>query len=494
MRLLAQIGVRLDIIDDAEMLLDHALLLAPGHQAARHDYVGVLLRRHRHARALAEVLKLLQADPLDRAARTLHAAVLTGLGDHEGALRAYGEVLREMPDAADLRLSVGHCLKTLGRGDEAIAAYRAAALARPDHGDAYWSLANLKTYAFDDDEIRAMRAAECAPGTAAVDRYHLCFALGKALEDRAEYAESFSYYERGNALKRSELDFRIELIEHNTRLQRAVCTREFFAARRGWGCPDPAPIFIVGLPRSGSTLLEQILASHSQVEGTMELADIPRLVHRLQGRDADPARPRYPRLLQDASAEQLRAIGEEYLNDTRIYRSGRAFFIDKMPNNFRHIGLIHLMLPNAKIIDARREAMACCFGNFKQLFATGQEFTYAIDDIARYHGTYVDLMDHWDHALPGRILRVQYETLVGDLECQVRRLLDFCGLPFEADCLEFHKNARSVRTASSEQVRRPLYTEGLDRWRRFAPWLGPLQAAMHACRNNKTTNLERDVS
>jgi hypothetical protein len=323
-----------------------------------------------------------------------------------------------------------------------------------------------------------MRTEEGNRRTRQVDRYHLCFALGKALEDRGEFAESFGYYERGNALKKAESHYRPEAIERNARWQAQVCTREFFAARFGTGCESPDPIFIVGLPRSGSTLIEQILASHSQVEGTMELAEIPRLVHQLSGREINDESPLYPQVLGTLSAEQLRSFGADYLANTRIYRSGKAFFIDKMPNNFRHLGLIHLILPNARIIDARREPMACCFSNFKQLFANGQEFTYSLADIGRYYRSYVELMDHWDEVLPGKILRMQHEQVVDDLEGSVRRLLDFCGLDFEPACLEFYKNERSVRTASSEQVRRPIFKEGLDQWRNFAPWLGPLTEAL----------------
>ncbi len=327
------------------------------------------------------------------------------------------------------------------------------------------------------------RSGACAPRrpTApprAVDRYHLCFALGKALEDRGEFAESYRYYERGNALKKAEIRYRPEPVERNTRLQKEICTREFFAARRGVGCDSPDPIFIVGLPRSGSTLLEQILASHSKVEGTMELADIPRMVQGLAGREPDDAEPRYPRVLAEMKPEDFLRLGRKYLADTRVYRTGKPFFVDKMPNNFRHIGLIHLILPNARIIDARRAALACCFSNFKQLFASGQEFTYGIDDIARYYRTYAELMEHWDAVLPGRILRVQHEEVVEDLEGNVRRLLQYCGLDFEPACLEFYKTERSVRTASSEQVRQPIFREGLDQWRNFEPWLGPLKAAL----------------
>jgi hypothetical protein len=323
-----------------------------------------------------------------------------------------------------------------------------------------------------------MREIEAQADIALADRYHLCFALGKALEDRGEYADSFAYYARGNALKKDELKYRPETTERNAQLQMQVFTTEFLAARSGVGCERPDPIFIVGLPRAGSTLLEQILASHSQVEGTMELADITRLVVRLQGRAYDETAPAYPGNLREIPAEKLRAYGEKYLADTQVYRTGKPFFIDKNPNNFRHLGLIHLILPNAKIIDARREPMACCFSNFKQLFASGQEFTYGLEDIARYYRSYVALMAHWDTVLPRKILRVQHEDVVDNLEGNVRRILDFCELAFEPQCLEFHKTARSVRTASSEQVRQPIFRDGLDQWQRFEPWLGALRETL----------------
>ena len=360
----------------------------------------------------------------------------------------------------------------------AIDAYRRAAGCRADFGDAYWSLANLKTYRFTQEELTRVQSALATPTTAAVDRYHLCFALGKALEDQGDFAESFRHYELGNALKRPECRYRAELIESNTQQQIKVCTAEFFASRTGWGSDSPDPIFIIGLPRSGSTLLEQILASHSQVEGTQELPNVQQIVSRLRGFGPEPEEPRYPRILTTLSAEDFRQLGEEYLAGTRVYRSDKPFFIDKMPNNFRHVGLIHLMLPKARIIDARREPMACCFSNFKQLFANGQEFTYSIEDIARYYRTYLELMRHWDRALPGRVLRVLHEDVVEDLEGSVRRLLDFCGLEFEPQCVAFHENRRSVRTASSEQVRQAISREGLEQWRNFEPWLGPLRSAL----------------
>jgi tetratricopeptide (TPR) repeat protein len=502
MRLLARIGLQRDVLDDADILLEAVLAKAPDYRAARYDYAMALLRRHKHVESLAELDKLLQLEPGNRVYRTTRATAQVGLGDHEGALELYRELVSGAEGAvqsSELHLSIAHSLKALGRRQEAIDAYRAAAAARPSYGDAYWSLANLKTYGFAAEEIERMRAQEAAPATALVDRFHLCFALGKALEDLGDYAESFRYYDRGNALKKSQSGYRPEPVERNTRLQRAVCTRGFFAAREAAAAPgaaapgaalagapgagrdavrDAVPIFVVGLPRSGSTLLEQILASHSKVEGTMELADIPRMVLELQGREADSEDPRYPRVLAEMKPEDFRRLGEKYLADTRIYRTGKPFFIDKMPNNFRHLGLIHLILPNARIIDARRNAMACCFSNFKQLFAAGQEFTYSLEDIGRYYRTYVELMAHWDAVLPGRVLRVEHEDVVENLDANVRRILDFCGLDFEPQCLEFYKTERSIRTASSEQVRRPIFREGLDQWRNFEPWLAPLKAVL----------------
>jgi tetratricopeptide (TPR) repeat protein len=482
MRLLARIGASLEVYDDAEVLLRGVLSLAPGHHAARQELASVLLERHKDREALAEIERLLAIQPGRRDLRTLEARAAVGLGDHQRAIELYNGLLADAPPApqvrAELHLSIAHSYKTIGRSDAAIGAYRAAASARPNFGDAYWSLANLKTYRFTEAELAQMRAAEQAADTNSVDRYHLCFALGKALEDRGDYAESWDYYQRGNAQKRAESRYRPEIIERNTARQQQVLTPEFFAARPGTGAADNAPIFILGLPRSGSTLLEQILASHTRVEGTHELAEIPRLVLELQGRDPEIGNPRYPGVLADLPPESFAQFGQKYLQDTRSYRTGKPHFIDKMPNNFRHIGLIHLILPEAKIIDARREPMACCFSNLKQLYARGQEFAYSVEDIARYYRTYLELMEHWDQVLPGRVLRVHHEDVVDDLDGSVRRLLEFCELPFEPACLEFHRTERSIRTASSEQVRQPIFREGLDQWRNYEPWLEPLRIAL----------------
>ncbi len=478
MRLLAKIGMARDVLDDAELLLQAVLTLAPDHRAARHDYAQTLTLRHKYPQAREQIQRLLDLEPGNPDYRSLAATIAVGLGEHDKAIALYRDLLVDMPGSPDVHLWIAHALKTVGQVPEAVDAYRAAAAARPNFGDAYWSLANLKMYRFGDEEMARMRAEEASPATELVDRYHLSFALGKALEDRGEVADSWHYYERGNALKRSESRYRPEIIETNTVKQIEVCRRDFFLRRTGWGVPHRDPIFILGLPRSGSTLLEQILASHSQVEGTQELADIQRIVLEIQGRDPDLDNPRYPAALVDMVQEDFLRLGERYLTETRVYRTDKPYFIDKMPNNFRHIGLIQLMLPHARIIDARREPMSCCFSNLKQLFAQGQEFTYSVEDIARYYRTYLALMRHWDEVLPGRILRVHHEDVVADLEGSVRRMLDYCGLAFEPACIEFYKTKRSVRTPSSEQVRQPIFREGLEQWKKYQPWLDPLKSAL----------------
>ncbi len=487
MRLLAQIGHLRNVLDDAETLYAGVLLMVPDHHEARQEYVQVLIARHKFPQASAALQPLLERDPAHHANRIQAATIQVGLGDFEGVIPAYRAMLRETTGdspqervhRADLNLWLGHALKTEGRTDEAIEAYLAATADRPDFGDAWWSLANLKTYRFAPESIAVMRQQLDNPATAVNNRIHIAFALGKALEDNSDYAGAWAAYEQGNTMHRASNDYIPEFFETNTREQKRVCTASFFAERAGWGSDDPAPIFVLGLPRSGSTLIEQILASHSMVEGTQELPDVQRIVHELQGRELNFDEPRYPNVLPDLDAAVIRRFGEQYIADTMPNRIlGRPYFIDKMPNNFRHVGLIHLILPNAKIIDARREAMACCFSNLKQLFAQGQEFTYGIEDIARYYRTYVELMDHWDAVLPGRVLRVQHEDVVDDLEGSVRRILDYCGLPFEPACLEFHKTRRSVRTPSSEQVRQPIFRDGLDQWKKFGPWLEPLRTAL----------------
>ena len=478
MRLLAALGVRAHVLDDAEFLLESCLVLEPDHRLARYDYVDVLQKRQKFERALAEAKKLRALEPDNAAFEITFANQTMALGQFDTAIEHYDAVLERFPSAPQVSLMRGHALKTVGRSEEAVAAYRRAAEAKPDFGDAYWSLANLKTYRFERSEISRIREQEAADGTSLVDRIHLCFALGKALEDAGEYDEAFAAYERGNRLKKAELRYDADRMDVELHAQRRACTPDLFRRRADSGCPDPAPIFIVGLPRAGSTLLEQILASHSQVDGTLELPNVLALAHRLNGRRRWTDEPRYPQVLAELPAGKLRAFGEGFIEDTRMHRRGAPFFTDKMPNNFRHLGLIHLMLPNARVIDARRDAMACCFSGFKQLFAEGQEFSYGQEEIGRYYRGYVDLMEHWDKVLPGKVLRVQYEDVVADLAGQVRRLLDFLGLPFEDECLSFHRTERSVRTASSEQVRQPVYREGLEQWRHFDAHLEPLRTAL----------------
>jgi len=476
MRVLAQVAHRNDFSKDAALLLEAVLAKAPEYRAARHDYVLALIAQHRHRQAREQVEILIAAEPANPGHRMTLASILVGQGSTEDAIELYRQLIRQRPGDPELHVSLGHALKAQGRRAEAELSYREAPKLRPNYGNAYWSLANLKTYRFTDAELAAMRAQLDAPRTSLEDRYHLCFALGKGLEDRGAFAESFLYYARGNALKKEECTFQPQVLEQTLERQADLCTAGFFAERRGYGCEDPSPIFIVGLPRAGSTLLEQILASHSQIEGTMELAEVPRLASTL---DRHASGARYPGVLAQVSADDCRGFGEAYLRDTTYYRpAGKRFFIDKMPNNFRHVSLIHLMLPNAKIIDARREPMACCFSNFKQLFASGLQFTYSLQDIARYYRMYVGIMDHWDRVLPGRVLRVQHEDVIDDLEGSVRRILDHLGLEFEPACVDFHRTERRVHTASSEQVRRPINREGVDQWRNFEPWLGELRAAL----------------
>lgn len=474
-RLLGRIKQQRREFDEAERLFEAALHLAPNYRAAGLDYVRALLDSQKYLQACEVVGRFLEVETDNVDLLPLYAAACVGLGRHQAAIEVYRRLIAGSPCSAELHVALGHSLKSVGQQREAISCYQTSATIEPTFGDAYWSLANLKTYRFSEEEISNMRAEVASPTARQVDRYHLCFALGKAYEDRKQYADSWQFYERGNELKSAESRYRPEIVEINTRRQIEVCTAEFFAARGGFGAPDSDPIFVVGLPRSGSTLVEQILASHSQIHGTQELPVVPRIVRELNGPESDPYNPLYPEVLADLGPDEFRALGTRYIKDTRAYRGDKPFFIDKMPNNFRHVGLIHLILPNAKIIDVRREPMACCFSNLKQLFASGQEFSYRMEDIARYYRTYIELMQHWDAVLPGRILRICYEDVVENLERNVRRILEFCDVKFEPGCLEFYKLSRIVATASSEQVRQPVFRKGLLQWRNYEPWLGPLK-------------------
>ncbi len=477
-RILADIGMKLGQFEDARHLLERCLQLAPEFHLARHNYAVVLVRQQKLEAAYAEVQKLLALEPDNPNFLILKGTILVRRGDHAQALQIYERVLKDYPRQARAQMNYGHTLKTVGRLDESIQAYRKCIELSPGVGETYWSLANLKTFAFSDEDIAQMRAQVTTEGGDADDQAHLAFALGKALEDRGQFDESFRFYQRGNAIRRINHRYSARINVFDTARQIKALDAEFFAARRGWGCPAADPIFIVGLPRAGSTLLEQILASHSQVEGTAELTDIITISRRLGQKSRSNPASKYPEILKDLSAETCRELGESYLTTTRIQRSDTPYFIDKMPNNFLHIGLIHLILPNAKIIDARRHPMACCFSGYKQLFARGQTFTYDLADIGKYYRDYVILMDHWDRVLPGRVLLMQYEDMVADTESQMRRLLDHCGLPFEDRCLRFYETERAIRTPSAEQVRQPIYRSGLEQWRNFEAHLGPLKEAL----------------
>ncbi|MBT6209683.1 MAG: tetratricopeptide repeat protein [Woeseia sp.] len=478
MRLLADLGVKSDVLDDAEFILESAVEFEPNNVFARHDYMTVLYRRQKYEESLQQAKLLVEGDPENLDFHISLANQLVAVGDYDAALKIYDDAIAQRPHSAELHLVHGHALKTIGDVEPAVAAYRHAYRSRPNFGDAFWSLANLKTYRFTDAEVGAMHDSEKNSATVIEDRAHLCFALGKHFEDTRKFADSARYYSQGNTLRKSQTRYDEQQMTARLDLQKEYCDEALFAAQDGSGHAAPDPIFIVGLPRAGSTLLEQILASHAQIDGTMELPNIPALAFRLAGRRRIDEEPLYPAVLQDLSATQLEEFGRAFIEETRVHRSDAPFFIDKMPNNFRHIGLIHLILPNAKIIDARRHPMACCFSGYKQLFATGQEFTYGLEEIGLYYRDYVELMDHWDTVLPGKVLRVQYENVVADVETEVTRLLDFCGLPFEQSCVEFHQTDRSVRTPSSEQVRQPIYTSGLEQWRNFEPWLDPLKEAL----------------
>ena len=478
MRLLAQIGLRLGILDDAEFLLESAAAFEPDNIQVRLDYIDVLRKRQKFAHSCEEAEALYKRDP-DSPLFQSHLAIESmQTGNYDRAFELFDSVLARLPGDPATLTSRGHALKTVGDQERAVASYRAAIAARPGHGDAYYALANLKTYRFTEAELAAMQVQAARTDIGFMDRVHLAFALGKAFEDRAEHAPAFRFYELGNDLKRRQTGYDADRMTAEMDAQKRVCTSELFESKANVGSLVRDPIFILGLPRAGSTLLEQILASHSQIDGTLELPNILALAHKLRGRKA--GRSRYPEVLHDLDADQFAEMGDRFIQDTRIHRQGAPFFIDKMPNNFRHIGLIHLILPNATIIDARRDAMDCCFSGFKQLFAEGQDFTYGLTEIGRYYRDYVGLMDHWDSVLPGRVLRVNHEDVLDDLEGQTRRMLDHIGLPFEESCLDFHRTERAVRTASSEQVRRPLNRSGQGAWKPYAPWLSKLEKELGA--------------
>ena len=478
LRMLAEVAARLLRYSDAQRLLERCLELAPGFDAARHNYATVLNRQGRSAEALEQCARLLAKEPHNPSYRSLQAATSANLGDYADSIAAYEAVLRGYPQQPKLWMSYGHALRTTGKVPESITAYRRALALEPTLGEAWWSLANLKTFRFSQEDVHAMREALARGDISDDDRMHFEFALGKALEDAAAYPDSFAHYAAGNGLRRSRHGYDPEEMSRFVRRSKRQLTREFFAERAGAGAQARDPIFIVGLPRAGSTLIEQILGSHPLVEGIMELPQVPNIARKLAGPKQEEEGT-FLKSLASLNPDELRALGEGYLAEIRVMRKTEApFFVDKMPNNFMYVGLIHLILPNAVIIDARRHPLGCCFSCFKQHFARGQWFSYGLEDLGRYYRDYVELMAHFDDVLPGRVARVFYENVVEDTETEVRRLLAACRLPFDHRCLRFHENARAVRTPSSEQVRRPIFRDGVDQWRRYEPWLAPLERAL----------------
>ena len=480
MRLLAEIATRNNILEDAEFLLESVIAFEPDHLDGNIQYAHILLRRQRFHKAYDQAKKVFDNYPQAKErTQPVYASACFGVGRNEEAISQYLEMVEATPTNAQLFISLGHIYNTQGHPDKAAEAFKQAYKINPKFGDAYWSLANTKSYKFDDQQITAMQSSEASSDIPSLDQIQINFALGKAFEDRHDYKQAFHHYAKGNDLKKPTTHYVAEQLQRRIDSQISICTQAFLESKKDLGNNSADPIFIVGLPRSGSTLLEQILASHSQVDGTMELHNILDLAKRLRGRDNEnDENPRYPQIITELDNSYFERFGDQFMQDTQVYRESAPFFTDKMPNNFFHIGLIKLILPNAKIIDARRHPMACCFSGFKQLFGEGQEFSYGLADIGNYYRQYVKLMDHWDQVLPNFVLRVQHEDVVEDLETQVRRILDFCGLPFEEACLDFHKTERSVRTPSAEQVRQPIYKTGLDQWRNFEEHLQPLIDAL----------------
>ncbi len=474
LRMLGELALRLGREEDGILLLRRVLELSPGFDTARELLARTIGRGHRLQEAIDEADILLQGSTKNVSMAMFKASLLVRLGKQDQAGDIYKEVLARNPAHPKMWMGLGHVLKTTGKQAEAVAAYRKALDQQPTLGESWWSLANLKTVRFSEQDVNAMRTA-LRRTEDKEDLLHLHFSLGKAMEDEHKDEDAFRYYTEGNRLRRTQIEYSADDTEDQCKRIAAVFTPDFLAARAGQGFPARDPIFIVGLPRAGSTLIEQILSSHSQVEGTMELPDMMSMVSRMRKAEVKDGAKKYPELLADLDADALKALGQEYMERTcAVRQTDRPFFIDKMPNNWLHAGVIQLILPNAKIIDARRHPLGCCLSAWKQHFARGQGFSYDLVDVGRYYRDYVSLMKHFDTVAPGRIHRVIYEQMVSDTENEVRRLLDYVGLPFEEGCLEFYRNDRAVRTASSEQVRKPIFTDAVDHWKRFEPWLKPL--------------------
>jgi len=439
MSLLSQIADRLGYFDDAEFLLESAVKFNPNDGELRMKYAMILRKKQRFAKTMEQVNILCEKFPDNLSYQAQKAIEIMQNGDHKGAINLFDNILKKNPYNFSVFTSKGHAQKTLGKTDQAIKSYQTAYQVKQDHGEAFFSLANLKTYTFID-----------------------------------EYDEAFFHLDCGNKIKNKQSKYSIEKMDRELRAQIDVCNELFFEQQGNGGYETNDPIFILGLPRSGSTLIEQILASHSMIDGTLELPNILSMAQSLRGDDIYGKEGNYPKSMKTLSIEKRMEMGKTFINDTRIHRKDAPRFTDKMPNNFRHIGLIHLIMPNAKIIDARRYPLDCCFSMFKQLFAQGQEFTYGLAEAGSYYKSYVKLMNHWDEVLPNKILRVNNEDIIDDLEGQVKKMLEFLELPFEDSCITFYETDRSVRTASSEQVRKPINKSGMDRWKPYAKNLKPL--------------------
>ena len=474
MSLLSDIADRLGYFDDAEFLLESAVKLSPSDGELRMKYAMILRKKQKFAKTMEQVNILCEKFPENLSYQAQKASEIMQNGDHKGAIDLFDDILKKNPYNFSILTSKGHAQKTLGESDRAINSYQTAYQVKQDHGEAFFSLANLKTYEFSKNELNIMREQLKRVDLTMRDKAYFHFALAQGCEAVGEYDEAFFHLDSGNKIKNKQSKYSIERMDKELQAQIDVCDELFFEKHGQGGHETKDPIFILGLPRAGSTLIEQILASHSMIDGTLELPNILSMAQSLRGDDIYGKEGNYPKSMENLSLEKRIAMGEKFISDTSMHRNEAPRFTDKMPNNFRHIGLIHLIMPNAKIIDARRYPLDCCFSMFKQLFAQGQEFTYGLTEAGSYYKSYIKLMNHWDQVLPNKILRVNNEDIIDDLEGQVVRMLNFLELPFEESCITFYETDRSVRTASSEQVRKPINKAGMDRWKPYAKYLGPL--------------------
>ena len=474
MSLLSDIADRLGYFDDAEFLLESAVKLSPSDGELRMKYAMILRKKQKFAKTMEQVNILCEKFPENLSYQAQKASEIMQNGDHKGAIDLFDDILKKNPYNFSILTSKGHAQKTLGESDRASNSYQTAYQVKQDHGEAFFSLANLKTYEFSKNELNIMREQLQRVDLTMRDKAYFHFALAQGCEAVGEYDEAFFHLDSGNKIKNKQSKYSIERMDKELEAQIHVCDELFFEKHGQGGHETKDPIFILGLPRAGSTLIEQILASHSMIDGTLELPNILSMAQSLRGDDIYGKEGNYPKSMENLSQEKRIAMGEKFISDTSMHRNEAPRFTDKMPNNFRHIGLIHLIMPNAKIIDARRYPLDCCFSMFKQLFAQGQEFTYGLTEAGSYYKSYIKLMNHWDQVLPNKILRVNNEDIIDDLEGQVVKMLNFLELPFEESCITFYETDRSVRTASSEQVRKPINKAGMDRWKPYAKYLGPL--------------------